>query len=206
MIGGTQVTIAGARTINGSIFAQGTNVTFAANTTINGTIVCYLKGTKILTEKGYVLVENLKKGDKIVTKGKIINNEILELNDYYSLEPITWIGSFQAPNLNKDTLPICIKANALGENSPSSDLYVSPGHRILAHCKMDCARDLINGTTIFQDTNRISVEYYHFELNEHASVIANGVLSESYLDFNNRNVFENNQQVIELPLPEPILA
>jgi len=206
LIGGTQVTIAGARTINGSIFAQGTDVTFAANTTINGTNVCYLKGTKILTEIGYKLIEDLNVGDNVVSKGRIINNETLELSDYYSLEPVTWIGSFQAPNLNKDTLPICIKANALGENSPSSDLYVSPGHRILAHGKMDCARDLVNGTTIFQDFNHTSVHYYHFELNNHSSVIANGVLSESYLDFSTRNVFEHNQQVIETPLLEPITA
>jgi len=128
------------------------------------------------------------------------------LNDYYSLEPVTWIGSFQTPNLNKDTLPICIKANAVGVNSPSSDLYVSPGHRILAHGRMDCARDLVNGTTIFQDFNHTSVQYYHFELNHHSSVIANGVLSESYLDFNNRNVFENNQPVIETPLLESIVT
>lgn len=205
LISGTAVTIAGARTINGSVFAQGTNVTFAANTTINGTNVCYLKGTRILSEKGYVCIEDLKVGDNVVTKGKIINNESLELTEPY-LEPIIWIGSFQAPNLNEDTFPICIKANALGENSPSEDLYVSPGHRILEHGRMDCARDLINGTTIFQDTNHSSIHYYHFELEQHSCIIANGVLSESYLDFNTRNMFENNQPVIEIPLLQPVLA
>jgi hypothetical protein len=68
---------------------------------------------------------------------------------------------------------------------------------------MVCAKDLINGTTIFQDLNRISVHYYHLELNEHSSIIANGVLSETYLDFNNHNIFEN---INELVLSEPILV
>jgi hypothetical protein len=112
----------------------------------------------------------------------------------------------KAPNLNKDTLPICITAGALGENLPIEDLYVSPGHRILTDCKMVCARDLVNGTTIFQDCDRDSVHYYHLELNKHSSIVANGVLSESYLDFNNRIVFEDNNQLNKIQLSEPILA
>jgi hypothetical protein len=71
---------------------------------------------------------------------------------------------------------------------------------------MICAKDLVNGTTIFQDSNRMSVEYYHLELKDHFAIIANGVLSESYLDFNTRSIFEDNQQVIEEPLSEPIVA
>ena len=205
LLSSSAVTIGGAATINGSIFAQTANVTFAANTTINGTIVCYLKGTQILTENGYKLIEDLKSGDKVVTKGKIHQNESLN-EEHISSEPIFWIGNFQAHNLNEETLPICIKANALGENTPFEDLYVSPGHRIIIDGTMVCARDLVNGTTIFQDNDRISVEYYHLELKDHSAIIANGVLSESYLDFNTRNIFENNDIFIESPLLESIVA
>jgi hypothetical protein len=209
LISGTSVTIGGVQTINGAIYAKGTNVTFAANTIVNGSVVCYLKGSKILTENGYVFVEDLAVGDKVVTKCKIINNEFFDLDEASSsLEPITWIGNFQAPNLNKDTLPICIQANAFGNNLPFEDLYVSSGHRIIIDDKMVCARDLVNGTTIFQDLDCISVHYYHFELNEHSCVIANGVLSESYLDINTRNIFVNTEttETTELQLSTPILA
>jgi len=205
LIGGSSVTIAGLRTINGSIFAQTGNVTFAANTTVNGSIICYLKGTKILTENGYVCIEDLNIGDKVVSMGKIRDNAYLEPIDNFSLEPITWIGNFKAPNLNTDSLPICIKADALGTNSPTEDLYVSPGHRIIINNEMICARDLINGTTIFQDNDRISIHYYHFEVKDHASIIANGVLSESYMDINTRCVFDNNT-VNEVKLAEPIFV
>ena len=202
LISGTAITIGGATSsiINGSIFAQGTNVTFAADTIVNAEPVCYLKGTKILTEDGYKNIEDLKVGENVVSKGKIHQNAYVDVNEPLSLKPITWIGSFKAPNLNSNSLPICIKANALRENLPFEDLYVSPGHRIIIDGKMVVARDLINGETIFQDESFILVEYYHFELESHSSVIANGVLSETYLNFNTRGIFEKTETVVELPL------
>jgi hypothetical protein len=57
---------------------------------------------------------------------------------------------------------------------------------------MICAKDLINETTIFQAKDINNIEYYHFELSEHSSVIANGLLSESYLDLNTKMFFDNN--------------
>jgi len=47
------------------------------------------------------------------------------------------------------------------------------------------AKDLINDTTIFQDYTKNNLEYYHIELNTHSAIIANGVLSESFLNYNN---------------------
>lgn len=43
--------------------------------------------------------------------------------------------------------------------------------------------DLLNDTTIYQDSNFSTIEYYHLELGDHHSIVANGVLSESYLRF-----------------------
>ena len=66
----------------------------------------------------------------------------------------------------------------------------------------------ITGTfagTATQDNTRTSIHYYHIELEQHSCIIANDVLSESYLDFNNRTTFENTEKV-ELPLLEPVLA
>jgi hypothetical protein len=52
-------------------------------------------------------------------------------------------------------------------------------------------KDMINGTTIYQDMNCTEVEYYHLEFDKHRAIVANGVLTESYLDVDNiRDIFE----------------
>lgn len=205
------ISFAGPSTINGRMFAFGPAgaVTFVANTTINPSLVCYLKGTKILTETGYVAIEHLKVGDKVATKGKIYDNAYINEEDEFSCEPITWIGNFRAPNLNEQSFPICITAHAFGENAPFENLYVSPGHRVLIDGKMVLPESLVNGTTIYQDCNRIEIEYYHLELESHSAIVANGVLSESYLDFENHVIFENKPVggvVMPLQLTEAITA
>ena len=47
--------------------------------------------------------------------------------------------------------------------------------------------DLLNDTTIYQDSNFSTIEYYHLELGSHHSIVANGILSESYLRFKKRD-------------------
>ena len=190
-IANNSITFDGVTTISGNLFAQTGSITFNGTTSESQTfIICYLKGSKILTENGYKVVEELNEGDLVVSKGKIMNNESYELEEKSLLEPIKWIGKFNIKDFNSQSFPICIQANALGDNLPLEDLYVSPGHRILLDGKMICARDLVNGNTIYQDINNHDIEYYHFELPEHSSVIANGVLTESYLDLNTKNVFD----------------
>ena len=56
---------------------------------------------------------------------------------------------------------------------------------------MVVASSLINGKTIYQDTLIEEIEYYHLECKTQYGIFANGVLAESYLDTNNRYVFEN---------------
>lgn len=192
-IGSSKVTFASPSTIVGRVYAQTENVTFdgvGASSFVNGTmpVVCYAKGSLILTERGYIPIEHINAGDKIVVKGKVHDVE------YYSeeeetLKSVAWIGNFQVNNMSNDSCPICIKANAFGENTPFEDLYVSPAHRILFNDRMVEARDLINGETIFQDLTRESIEYYHIEVEDHSVIYANGILAESYFDAENRYVF-----------------
>ena len=59
---------------------------------------------------------------------------------------------------------------------------------------MSSAKNIVNGTTIYQDNECDNVEYYHLECENHSAIIANGVLAETYLDVNNRDVFENNSK------------
>jgi antigen 43 len=56
---------------------------------------------------------------------------------------------------------------------------------------MMLVKNMVNGTTIYQDMDCNKVEYYHLEFDKHRAIVANGVLTESYLDVGNmRNIFE----------------
>jgi hypothetical protein len=155
-------------------------------------IVCYVKGTLILTKQGFIPIENIKENNEIVIKGKIYKNKFIKIDANLELTPVLWVGKIKVVDLNKKSRPICIKKNALGKNSPFRDLYVSPRHSLLINGKKVLAKNIVNEKTIFQDNVCDSVEYYHLECKDHCVIIANGILSESYLDINNRYVFENS--------------
>ena len=154
-------------------------------------IICYVKGSLILTKHGFVPIETMKAGINIITNGQIYNNEFIKNNDL-KIDVVLWISKFKITQLNSNTRPICIKKNALGENKPFKNLYVSPNHSLLINNKMVTAKKLVNGTTIYQDMECDEVEYYHLECEQHSAIFANGILSESYLEVNNRCIFENS--------------
>ena len=158
-------------------------------------IICYAKGTLISTNRGFVPIENIKCGDKVVTKGKIYRQKFIKRGASNKVEPVIWISKFKVSNMNSKSRPICIKKDALGENYPFQDLYVSPGHRVLLNGKMALSKNLVNGKTIYQDNTCESVEYYHLECKHHSAIYANGVLAESYFDKDNRHVFENSVRI-----------
>jgi hypothetical protein len=170
-----------------------TNIVLSINGALDCTqnIVCYVKGTLILTNQGFVPIENIKAGYKVITKGKIYNNKFFE--NEAKIEPVIWISKFNVINLNEKSRPICIKKDALSKNNPFKDLYVSPNHALLLNGKIVLAKNILNGKTIYQDNECDSVEYYHLECENHSAIIANGILAETYLyGNNNRNVFENS--------------
>ena len=161
------------------------NVPFTQN------VVCYAKGTMILTKDGFIPIETISKGNKIITKGKIQNGKYMK-HPNYKIEKVIWASKFRVRELNSKSRPICIKKNALAKNTPFQDLYVSPKHNIIIGGNMVRAHNMVNGNTIYQDNECTDVEYYHIECKKHSAIIANGVLSESYLDMKkNRLVFGN---------------
>lgn len=144
-------------------------------------IVCFVAGTLILTPQGYRPVEELQVGDLVCTKD---NGD----------KPLQWIGSrqLQAATLqaNPKLRAIRIKAGALGDGVPSSDLLVSPQHRVLVRSKIAirmfdsnevlvAAKQLLclDGIDIAEDL--AEVHYYHFLFDQHEVVISNGAETES---------------------------
>lgn len=197
-IGGSQIVINNGNTIDGVLIAQTADVAFTGTgasvvSPFDGgggePVVCYAKGTLILTKQGYVPIEHIKPGHQVVTKGKIYDNAYIK-NVKETLEPVLWISKFKLDHLNSKTRPICIQQNAFG-TLPFADLYVSPGHRLLVNGHMVAAKRLLNGTTVYQ-LECEEVVYYHLECDDHRAIVANGLLAESYLEENNRHVFDHS--------------
>jgi hypothetical protein len=148
-----------------------------------GTIIpCYCPGTLIRTARGPRPVESLRVGDTVTTASG-------------AERPIKWIGRRGYGGRfiigRKDILPICIKAGALDDNVPERELWISPHHAMYLDGVLIEAKDLVNGISIVQAERVDSVEYLHIELESHDVIIAEGALSESYVDDDNRFMFHN---------------
>lgn len=145
-------------------------------TGIYNTPTCFVSGTRILTERGEVAVEDLREGDRVVTVE----------NEGQTVRQVRWIGHRQidlAIHPDPEMMsPIRIRCDAIGENIPHRDLLVSADHAIFIDGKLIPARMLVNGTTIVKETCARKVHYFHIELDQHSVLFAEGLTAESYLD------------------------
>lgn len=144
--------------------------------------LCFMAGTMIKTAAGEVAVESLKAGDLVLT------TEGREM-------PVRWLGrqnvSLKFADASR-SMPICIKAGALGDNVPSRDLFVSPGHAFLVDGILAQAGALVNGVSIVRHTAAPETFcYYNIELDEHALVLAEGAAAETFVDNASRENFDN---------------
>jgi hypothetical protein len=150
---------------------------------------CYCRGTRIATDNREVAVEDLSIGDYVMTKSG-------------TARPITWIGrrSYGGRFVmgRKDILPICIKAGALDDNVPKRDLWISPNHAMYLEGVLIEAKDLVNGVSIVQAESVERIEYFHIELEMHDVIIAEGALSETFIDDDSRGMFHNAHEYREL--------
>jgi len=140
-------------------------------------IVCFVRGTMIATENGDIAVEDLSAGDLVITQSN-------------GPQPLRWIGSTKRI-ARRSLAPIRIKAGALGENTPSKDLLVSPAHRmVVAGWRAEVlfgepeylvpAKNLVNDDTITVARDLDEVEYFHIMFDSHEIVMSNGAPSESF--------------------------
>ena len=155
--------------------------------------VCYVAGTRILTATGEQRIENLAPGDLVLT----------HTGEELTARPVRWLGrrriDLTAHPRPETAAPIRIRRGAIAANTPHSDLLVSPDHAIFIDGKLICARQLINGTTIWQEKGLTSVEYFHVELDMHSIVLAEGLTSESYLNtIGTRRFFGNANEPVAL--------
>ncbi|MDB5394774.1 MAG: hypothetical protein JWM91_2280, partial [Rhodospirillales bacterium] len=143
-------------------------------------VPCFCRGTRILTAKGEVAVEDLRVGDKVVT---IAGEE----------KPIAWIGSGRRvlTGKNPEARPLIVRADALADGVPLRDLYLTRGHSLYLDGVLIPVEFLVNERSILWDEAATEVEFYHLELEEHAVLLAEGAPAESYRDDGNRLLFDN---------------
>jgi hypothetical protein len=164
--------------------------------------VCFMAGTMIRTPSGEVPIENLKRGDLVVT------NDGREVS-------VDWLG-VQTVSLRfadkMRVLPIRIKAGALAENVPSRDLLVSPDHALLVAGALIQAGALVNGKSIVREINvPTTFTYFHVEVDDHSLILAENTPAETFVDNVHRLAFDNwaehqalypnGKHVNELPYP-----
>jgi hypothetical protein len=148
--------------------------------------ICYVRGTMIRTPAGELPVEKLRPGREVIT---LVDRQEVP-------RTVTWLGhrriDLTAHPRPETVVPIRILRGAFAEAMPHRDLLVSPDHAIFVDGKLICARQLVNGTTIRQETGWTAVDYYHVELDRHAILLAEGLPAESYIDTGNSGFFANS--------------
>ena len=159
------------------------NFTFAsdgAGGTLIG-VVCYARGTRLLTAHGERPVEQLHAGDTVTT----LSGEEAA---------IRWVGHRRIDIARHPTpssvCPVRIAAHAFADGLPHRDLLVSPEHALFVDGVLIPAHRLLNGSSVTQDSPA-RVEYFHVELDRHEVLLAEGLPAESYLDTGNRGMFAN---------------
>ena len=162
-------------------------------------IICFAPGTQIETDCGWVSVERLREGDRVLTRDN-------------GFQEIRWIGrrDLQRQQLQADESlrPVVIKAGSLGNNLPEFDLTVSPSHRMLVSSYraqlyfeepevLIAAKHLI-GVPGIQQASARPVSYIHFMFDRHEVVRANGSWSESFLPGDHALASVEDEQRTEL--------
>jgi hypothetical protein len=161
--------------------ASGAVVGSATFTNIELVVPCFTPGTRIATPIGERLVEELKVGDRIITRDN-------------GIQEIRWIGNkkltghelARAPHLR----PILIQAGSLGPNLPEHDMLVSPNHRVLVsndktalyfeEREVLAAAKHLTGMKGIDEVGTLGVNYIHFMFDQHEVVLSNGAWTESF--------------------------
>ncbi len=116
-----------------------------------------LGGTRLLTSRGELAVEQLLVGDLVLGLAGP------------SLLPVLWIGCSVA-----SAFPVLIAAGALGPDRPRRALRVAAGHLVFVATRPVAAEDLVNGSTI-QFLEITAAELFHINVGPAELLLAEGV-------------------------------
>lgn len=147
---------------------------------------CFLAGTLISTVSGDVRVEDIQEGD--------ILNTWSDAGGAPVARKVVWAGKSHAvvrplPHEDEAGYPVRVLKDAIAPAVPAQDMLVTAEHCLYLDGGFVPVRMLVNGRSIFYDRSILSYDYYHIETENHAIIMADGVLTESYLDTGDRHSF-----------------
>jgi hypothetical protein len=136
---------------------------------------CFGRGTLIQTPDGETRVEDLTRGDLVMTS----NGEL----------PVKWVGRKTirrnaSVSWHPRVVPIRVSRFAIDDRTPHRDLYLSQEHSLLIDGVLIPVKYLVNGRSIvFDDAAQMSesIEYFCVELDTHEVIFAEGAAAESFL-------------------------
>jgi len=144
-------------------------------------VPCFTPGTVIATPSGERRVEDLKVGDRVLTRDN-------------GLQEIRWTGACHldaavlrgAPELR----PVRIRSGALDDSLPDADILVSPWHKVLIQSdetalffedsEVLAAAGHLTGREGVDVVDVDHVTYIHFMFDQHQVVLSNGFWTESF--------------------------
>lgn len=144
-------------------------------------IPCFTPGTLIATPRGERPVEDLRPGDKVITR----DNGIQEIR-WWGRKDMTAQQFVSNPHLR----PVLIRQGSLGNGLPERDMLVSPNHRVLVtndrtalyfdeHEVLVSAKHLV-GSQGVSPVQSAGTGYIHFMFDRHEVVLSNGAWTESF--------------------------
>ncbi len=148
---------------------------------IENIIPCFTPGTLIATPRGERLVEELRVGDRVITRDN-------------GIQTIRWLGartlSWQELAASPHLQPVLIRQGSLGNGLPERDMLVSPNHRMLVansrtalyfdeHEVLVAAKHLVDHQGV-RKIDSCGTTYIHFMFDRHEVVLANGAWTESF--------------------------
>ncbi|MGR3625843.1 MAG: Hint domain-containing protein [Limimaricola sp.] len=148
---------------------------------IENVVPCFTPGTVIATPRGERLVEELREGDRIITRDN-------------GIQEIRWVGHKQVGPAqfltNLHLKPVMIRAGALGNGLPERDMMVSPNHRVLLSgdraqlyfedSEVLAAAKYLVGSKGIHEIDVMRTSYIHFMFDRHEVVLSNGAWTESF--------------------------
>lgn len=158
---------------------------------------CFAEGTGIATPEGECAVEDLKIGDLVVTAAG-------------ASVPVRWIGrqTLHRVIMGPRFQPVRFRVGALGNGLPTKELTVTADHGMVIDGLVINAAALINGTTIdWVPMAELpeSFTVYHVETEAHDVILANGVETETFIDYVGRQAFDNHADYVDLYGAERII-
>lgn len=167
--------------------------TISTDGTYSDAFSCFLKDSLIKTKNGYMPVQDIAPGEMVS----------VFIDGTEEQKEVVWAGTAHVvvnANLPEDLAgyPVRILKNSISENVPFKDMLITPEHCLFVEGKFIPARMLVNGCSIYYDTTITSYDYYHIETEKHSVIMADGMLTESYLDTGNRCNFRQAGKVIRI--------